>query len=258
MIGDREGQGLGTDLKWKAGGVVRAGGLPVVLLAAAFALGGCGGPTGTDASGLEAENREPREENERLGEEVERLRGEVERLQGEVEDAREASGAEATEPTTAQGEEVREAEPEGSPGGGLAVAGPGEVEGEELPEAMPEDFPIPAGAVVDYASEMGYNFSLNFVIDAGFETTTGFYDEQLSPRGWEETDRTEGTVEGLEGVETSWERGTFIPEGSPDDPDFAQTKETMALEVYEIEPSGVAVEVFWTDFELLDQGDGSG
>jgi len=176
----------------------------------------------------------------------------VERLQGEVEDARETSGAEATEPT-AQGEEVREAEPEGSPGGGLAVAGPGEVEGKELPEAMPEDFPIPAGAVVDYVSEMGYNFSLNFVIDAGFETTADFYDEQLAARGWEETDRTEGTVEGLRGVETPWERGTFIPEGSPDDPDFAQTKETMILEVYEIEPSGVAVEVFWTDFELLNK-----
>src|SRR3989337_1482071 len=58
-------------------------------------------------------------------------------------------------------------------------------------------------------------------------------------------------VEGLRGAETSWERGTFIPEGSPNDPDFAQTKETMTLEVYEIEPSGVAVEVFWTDFEPL-------
>jgi hypothetical protein len=210
MIGDREGQGLGADRKRNARRTVRAGKLFVVLLAAAFALAGCGGSTGTDALGLEAENRELRQENERLGEEVERLQGEVERLQGEVEDARETSGAEATEPT-AQGEEVREAEPEGSPGGGLAVAGPGEVEGEELPEATPEDFPIPAGAIVDYVSEMGYNFSLNFVIDAGFETTADFYDEQLAARGWEETDRTEGTVEGLRGVETSWERGTFIP-----------------------------------------------
>ena len=33
-------------------------------------------------------------------------------------------------------------------------------------------------------------------------------------------------------METSWERGTFIPEGSPNDPDFEQTKETMTLEVY--------------------------
>ena len=183
--------------------MVRAGGLPVVLLAAAFALAGCGGSTGTDASGLEDENRELRQENERLGEEVERLQGEVERLQGEVADVREASGTEepATE-STAQGEEVREAEPEGSPGGGLAVAGPGDVSGEELPEAMPEDFPIPAGPVVDYVSEIGYNFSLNFLIDSGFETTAGFYNEQLSTRGWEETDRTEGTVEGLEGAET--------------------------------------------------------
>ena len=180
----------------------------------------------------------------------------MERLQGEVEDGRETAGAEpevpATEPT-AQEKEVREAEPEGSPGGGLPVAGPGEVEGEELPEAMPEDFPIPAGAVVDYASEMGYNFSLDFVIDSDFATTMDFYYEQLAAQGWEETDRTEGTVEGLKAVETSWERGTFIPEGSPDDPDFAQTKETMTLEVFEIEPSGVAVEVFWIDFELLNK-----
>jgi hypothetical protein len=77
----------------------------------------------------------------------------------------------------------------------------------------------------------GYNFSLNFVIDSDFETSARFYDEQLSAQGWEETDRTEGTVEGLEGAETSWERGTFIPKGSPDDPDFEQTKETMTLEV---------------------------
>jgi len=158
---------------------------------------------GTDASGLEAENRELRQENERLGEEVEWLQG--------------------------------------------------EVEGKELPEAMPEDFPIPAGAVVDYVSETGYNSSLNFVIDSDFETTTGFYYEQLAARGWEETDRTEGTVEGLEGAETSWERGTFIPEGSPNDPDFAQTKETLTLEVFDSEPSGVAVEVFWTDFEILNK-----
>ena len=115
---------------------------------------------------------------------------------------------------------MRAAEPEAASGGGLAMAGPGDVSGEELPEAMPEDFPILTDAVVDYVSEMGYNFSLNFVIDSDFETTAGFYDEQLSARGWEETDRTEGTVEGLRGVETSWERGTFIPEGSPNDPDF--------------------------------------
>ncbi len=84
------------------------------------------------------------------------------------------------------------------------------------------------------------------------------------------TDRTEGTVEGLRGVETSWEGGTFIPEGSPDVPDFEQTNGTMTLEVYEIEPSGVTLEVyeiepsgvavgvFWTDFEVLNKGEGSG
>ena len=126
VIGDREGRGLGTDLKRKEGRTVRAGGLPVFLLAADFALAGCSGSTGMDASGLEAENRELRQENERLGEEVERLQSEVERLQGE--DARETSGAEATE-STAQEEDVRAAEPEGSSGGGLAMAGPGDVSG---------------------------------------------------------------------------------------------------------------------------------
>ncbi len=245
---------MGADRKRNAGRTVRAGKLSIILLAAAFVLAGCGGSTETVASDVKTENRELSQENERLEGEVEKLQGEVGRLRGKVEDARETAGAEAPamEPTT-QEEGVREAEPEGSPGGALAVAGPGEVEGEELPEAMPEDFPIPAGAVVDYASEMGYNFSLNFVIDSDFETTTGFYYEQLAAQGWKETDRTEGTVEGLKGAETSWERGTFIPEGSPDDLDYEQTKETMTLEVFEIEPSGVAVEVFWTDFELLNK-----
>ena len=32
----------------------------------------------------------------------------------------------------------------------------------------------------------------------------------------------------------------------------------MTLEDYEIEPSGVAVEVFWTDFELLNKDGYSG
>ncbi len=32
----------------------------------------------------------------------------------------------------------------------------------------------------------------------------------------------------------------------------------MTLEVYEIEPSGVAVEVFWTDLELLNKDGYSG
>jgi hypothetical protein len=61
----------------------------------------------------------------------------------------------------------------------------------------------------------GLQLSLNFVIDSDFETTTGFYYEQLAARGWEETDRTEGTVEGLRGAETSWERGTFIRRAAP-------------------------------------------
>ncbi len=39
-----------------------------------------------------------------------------------------------------------------------------------------------------------FAFSLNFVIDSDFDTTGAFYDEQLAAQGWEETDRTEGTV----------------------------------------------------------------
>ena len=250
---------MGADLKKTAARVARFGGLAAVALALALALAGCGGSTETVSSDVEAENRKLSQENERLREEVERLQGEVGRLQGEVEEARETAGAEPEVPeSTVQEEEVEEAEPEESSGGGLAVAGPGEVDGEELPEIMPEDFPIPAGAVADYVSEMGYNFSLTFVIDSDFETTVAFYDEQLVARGWEETDRTEGTVEGLKAVETSWERGTFIPEGSPDDPAYAQAKETMTVDVYEIEPSGVAVEVFWTDFELLNKNGSDG
>ncbi len=235
-----------------------AGRLPVVMLAAAFVLAGCGGSTETDTSDLRSENKDLRQENGRLGEEVQRLQGEVERLQGEVEDARETAEAqpevpETETPSATQEDEVQEAKPEESSGGGLAVAGPGDVSGEELPGVMPDDFPIPAGAVADYVSETEYSFSLNFVIDSDFDTTGAFYDEQLAAQGWEETDRTEGTVEGLKGVETTWERGTFIPEGSPQDPDYEQTKETLTLGVYEIEPSGVAVELFWNDYELLNK-----
>ncbi len=153
-----------------------AGRLPVVMLAAAFVLAGCGGSTET--SDLRSENKDLRQENGRLGEEVQRL-------QGEVEDARETAEAqpevpETETPSATQEDEVQEAEPEESSGGGLAVAGPGDVSGEELPGVMPDDFPIPAGAVADYVSETEYSFSLNFVIDSDFDTTGAFYDEQLA------------------------------------------------------------------------------
>ena len=62
-----------------------------------------------------------------------------------------------------------------------------------------------------------------------------------------------GTGRGFGGRETSWVGSTFTPEGSPNDPDYEQTKETMTLDVHEIERSGVAVEVFWTDFEILNK-----
>jgi hypothetical protein len=64
---------LGADRKRNAGRAVRAGKLFVVLLAAAFALAGCGASTETISSDVEAENRELRQENERLQGEVERL-----------------------------------------------------------------------------------------------------------------------------------------------------------------------------------------
>ena len=64
---------MGADRKRNAGRAVRIGKLSVVLLAAAFVLAGCGGSTGSHASGLEAENKALCQENERLREEVERL-----------------------------------------------------------------------------------------------------------------------------------------------------------------------------------------
>ncbi len=52
----------------------------------------------------------------------------MERLQGEVEDVGETTEPEVPETeSTSQEDEVREAEPEESSGGGLAVAGPGDV-----------------------------------------------------------------------------------------------------------------------------------
>ena len=64
---------MGADRKRNARRTVRAGKLFVVLLAAAFALAGCGASTETISSDVEAENRELRQENERLQGEVERL-----------------------------------------------------------------------------------------------------------------------------------------------------------------------------------------
>jgi len=56
------------------------GKLFILVLVAAFVLAGCGGSTETEASGLQAENKDLRQENGRLDEEVQRLQGEVERL----------------------------------------------------------------------------------------------------------------------------------------------------------------------------------
>ena len=228
--------------------------LPVAVLAAAFVLAGCGGSTGTDASGLQSENRDLRQENGRLNEEVQRLQGEVERLQSEVEDARETAEAEQPEtPVTPQEEEVQETGPEESPGGALAVAGPADLRGEPAPGIMPEDFPLPADAILSTVSEDYYSFNLDFALDTDLQAVTSFYDQRLGDQGWEPADRTEYEQDGLEGTETTWERGTFIPAGSPDDPNYEQVKETLNITLQEIEPSGVAGRLFWSDAELLDE-----
>ena len=226
--------------------------LPVVVLAAAFVLAGCGGPTETDASGLQSENRDLRQENGRLNEEVQRLQGEVERLQSEVEDARETAEAEQPE-TPPQEEEVQETEPEQSPGGALAVAGPDDLRGEPAPGILPDDFPLPSDAILSTVSEDYYSFNLDFALDTDLQAVTSFYDQRLEDQGWEPADRTEYEQDGLEGTETTWERGTFIPAGSPDDPNYEQVKETLNITLQEIEPSGVAGRLFWSDAELLNE-----
>lgn len=250
--GDRRmGVDLGNRLDKRFG--VAAG--VVLCFAAALLLAGCGGSSGSSDAGLRAENEELRQENERLHAEVERLEGKVEGLRVAMSAGSEAeeTGPAATEPSR---EETEPASPEpqrGSGGGSLAVAGSGDVSGEPLPELMPDDFPLPVGAVVGYVYKDYWTFNLDFVLDSEFEQAAAFYDEQLAAQGWEETGRTEGTVEGLKGVETTWERGTYIPEGGPQDGDYEQTRETMTLTVYEIEPSGVGVEIVWNNHELLDR-----
>jgi len=230
---------------------------PVVLAASlclAVLLAGCGGSTKTNGSELKSENDALRQDNERLKGEVRRLEEEVEVLRSDVAEAR--AEAEQAEATAAEAEAAPSGSEEGSGGGEVADAGPGDVGGEPLPELMPKDFPLPAGASVRNVYEDDSSFSMTILLDSTFDEAVAFYEEQLPAQGWEELvgDRVEGETEGFEGVETSWEKGTFIPEDLPqDDPDYEQTAQTLSLGVYELDPSGVQVDVRWYDYELADR-----
>lgn len=214
-----------------------------------------------DAGQLRAENKELRAENEKLQAEIEDLQAENGELQAEVAEASAGDETSAVESPEATQEEAAAEESSDEPSSGgdsgarrdIEVAGPGDVSGESVPEIMPEDFPLPAGAVLEYTNEGDYNFSLDLVLDSDLASITAFYEEQLQSRGWKEVDRTEYEQDGLEGVETSWERGTYIPEGSPNDPDYEQTDETLSLTLQEIQPSGVAGRLLWNSYEMLDE-----
>jgi hypothetical protein len=215
---------------------------------------------GDEAGQLRAQNKELRAENEELQAEIEDLQAENEDLQAELAEASTGDGTSDVESPEVTQEEAAVEESSGEPsseddsaGGSIEVAGPGDVSGESVPEIMPEDFPLPAGAVLEYTNEGDYNFSLDLVLDSDLGSITAFYEEQLQSRGWKEVDRTEYEQDGLEGVETSWERGTYIPEGSPNDPDYEQTDETLSLTLQEIQPSGVAGRLLWNSYKMLDE-----
>ncbi len=67
-----KGLGLGADQKRAVARVIRVGRLPIVALAAAFLMVGCGGSTETGNSNPRSDNNELRQENGRLDEEVQR------------------------------------------------------------------------------------------------------------------------------------------------------------------------------------------
>ena len=220
----------------------------------AFMLAGCGG--GGDSGGgaadrLRVENRELQSENERLQGEIEALQGQVAEADDEGTvadvDGPEETDSEEAEPSTDDDSEG------GSGGANIQVAGEGDVSGKEVPEIMPEDFPLPSGAVLDYTNEGDYNFSLDFVLDSDLESLTTFYEDELESQGWKEVDRTEYERDGLEGVETSWEKGVYVPKGSPEDSDYEQTDQTLSLTLQEIQPSGSAGRLLWNSYKLLDE-----
>lgn len=238
--------------------------MAIVLSPMLFLVGCASLPDSGDsdsAGQLRAQNKELRAENEDLQAEIEDLQAENEDLQAELAEASAGDDTSDVESPEVTQEEAAGEKPSDEPSsrgdsggrGSIEVAGPGDVSGESIPEIMPEDFPLPAGAVLEYTNEGDYNFSLDLVLDSDLESITAFYEEQLRSRGWKEIDRTEYEQDGLEGVETSWERGTYIPEGSPDDPDYEQTDETLSLTLQEIQPSGVAGRLLWNSYKMLDE-----
>lgn len=222
-----------------------------VVLCLVLALGGCTGGGGGDAEQLRAENKELQSENEQLQQEIEDLQGQV----AEADD--EGTAADVDSPETTQPEDddptSSGASESGSGGEDIQVAGDGDVSGEEVPEIKPDDVPLPSSAVLDYTNEGDYNFSLDFVLDSDLESLTAFYEKQLEAEGWEEVDRTEYEQDGLEGVETSWEKGVYTPKGSPQESDYEQTDQTLSLTLQEIQPSGSAGRLLWNSYKLLDE-----
>lgn len=200
---------------------------------------GCGS---SETQELRERNESLRAENRELEEEVSQLRSEVEELRDQSsEPAAQSEDTEQTEETPQE-----ESAGEGSP---LSVADPAEIGGEPVPEIMPEDFPLPEGATIEFTNEDAHTFSLEFVLDSDLGTLTEFYEEQLTAQGWEETDRTEYTREDLEGVDIFWEKGSYTPEGGSAE----QRRQTLALTLQEIRPSGSAARVLWTDYQLLEE-----
>jgi len=223
-----------------------------VVLCLVLSLGGCaGGGGGGDTEQLRAENKELQSENEQLQKEIETLQGQVAEADDEGTTA-DVDSPEATQPKDDEASASSDSK-SGSGSGDIEVAGDGDVSGKEVPEIKPDDFPLPSGAVLDYTNEGDYNFSLDFVIDSDLQSLTAFYEEQLQQSGWEEVDRTEYEQDGLEGVETSWEKGVYIPEGSPQDSDYEQTDQTLSLTLQEIQPSGSAGRLLWNSYKLLDE-----
>ena len=218
--------------------------------------GGSGGGSGSEVQRLKSENEELRSANQDLQTEVRDLQSEVEDLQAEAAQASAGSDSavESAESTQQQSADEPAPSSEGSSNAGsITVAGPGDTSGESAPEIMPEDFPLPSGAVLDYADEGEYNFNLDFLLDSDLTSISAFYEDQLKAQGWEEVDRTEYEQDGLSGVETSWEHGTYIPKGSPQDSDYEQTDESLTLTLQEVQPSGVGGRIFWNSYKLLDE-----
>ena len=66
-------------------------------------------------------------------------------------------------------------------------------------------------------------------------------------------DRTEYEQDGLKGVETSWERGKYIPKGSPNESNYEQTDQSLSLTLQEIQPSGSGGRILWNSYKMLDE-----